>query len=72
MSELRADALEEEPREALPIDRRDARRRDPPDQPEPDHTEVGPQPVPLEAKKKSQYRTFRSDSDISHRLDQTT
>ena len=49
MSQLSADALEEEPRQALPTDRRNARRREPPDQTEPDHVEVGAQPIPLEA-----------------------
>lgn len=49
MGELGADALKEEPRQALPIDRWDTRRCNPPDQPEPYHVEVGPQPVPLEA-----------------------
>ncbi|RRT67970.1 hypothetical protein B296_00013222 [Ensete ventricosum] len=49
VSQLRADALEEEPRQALPTDRRNARRREPPDQTEPDHVEVRAQPIPLEA-----------------------
>lgn len=46
VGELLADAGEEEPREAVAVDRRDARRRDPPDQPEPDHVQVPPKPVP--------------------------
>ena len=49
MSELLADAVEEESRQAVAVDGGDARWRDPSDQPEPDHVEVPPQPVPLEA-----------------------
>lgn len=48
MGELLADAGEEEPRQAVAVDQRDARRRQPPDQPEPDHVQVPPQPVPWE------------------------
>lgn len=48
VGELLADAGEEEPRQAVAVDQRDARRRQPPDQPEPDHVQVPPQPVPWE------------------------
>lgn len=48
VGELLADAGEEEAGQAVAVDDRDARRREPPDEPEPDHVQVPPQPVPGE------------------------
>ena len=48
VGELLPDAGEEEPREAVAVDDRDAGGADPPDEPEADHAQVPPQPVPGE------------------------
>lgn len=64
MGELGPDALKEEPRQALPVDGRDARRCEPPDQPEPYHVEVSPQPVPLEARKR---KNKIQNSTVNHK-----
>lgn len=49
MSQLCSNTLKEQPSETLPIDCGYARWSYPPDQPEPDHIEIRPQPIPLEA-----------------------
>ena len=46
MGQLLADAGEEEPREAVAVDGRDAGRADPADEPVADDGQVPPQPVP--------------------------
>jgi hypothetical protein len=46
VGELLADAGEEEAGEAVAVDHGDAGGGDPPDEPEPDHVQVPPQPVP--------------------------
>ena len=46
MGQLLADAGEEEPREAVAVDGRDAGRADPADEPVADDAQVPPQPVP--------------------------
>lgn len=51
VGELGADAGEEKAGQAVAVDGRDARRRNPPDQTEPDHIQVSSKPISLEASK---------------------
>jgi len=51
MCQLRANAAEEQPRQAVPVDERQARRRQPSDEPKPNHGKIPPQPVPIEARR---------------------
>lgn len=49
VGQLGADAGEEKARQAVAVDGRNARRRNPPDQTEPDHIQVSSKPISLEA-----------------------
>lgn len=49
VGELGADAGEEKAGQAVAVDGRDAGRRNPPDQTEPDHIQVSSKPISLEA-----------------------
>lgn len=49
MGKLCSNALKEQPRQALPIDHRNARWGNPPDQSKSNNIQISPQPIPLKA-----------------------
>jgi hypothetical protein len=65
VGQLLADAGEEEPREAVAVDGRDAGRPHPADEPEADDAQVPPQPVP--GKPGDRARTTYGGSAVSQR-----
>lgn len=65
MRKLCSNALKEEPRQALPVDHRDTRRRNPSDESKSDHIQISPQPISLKAFK-PRNRTTKSSISKSN------
>lgn len=65
MRKLCSNALKEEPRQALPVDHRDTRRRNPSDESKSDHIQISPQPISLKAFK-TRNRTTKSSISKSN------
>lgn len=57
---LSSNALEEQPCQAVAVDCGNARRRQPPDQPEPDHIQIFPQPISLKRAYQNQSPTNKN------------